>query len=156
MLFNREITEWNDIVNETYDIEFDYVAVDKNGKLAIFSTFNRGFKPESVTESFEEFLKLDSLMETLPKLTETILRTESEGNYEDWKKYAELGFYAYDNRDVHRTNKLEQYDIIYEPEKPLKLESQTELKRFKNIIPEFDLEFGENLKFAELQKALKK
>ena len=155
MLFNREITEWEHIINGTYDMEFDYVAIDKTGQLAIFSTFNRGFKPKMVTNSFEVFVELDKLMETLPKLTEAIRKTESEGDYGDWKKYAELGFYSYDNSDVHRTNKLEQYDIIYEPKMPLKMESQTELKKFENIIPRFELVFGKNLKFSELKETFK-
>lgn len=155
MLFNREITEWEHIVNESCDIEFDYVAIDSIGQLAIFSTFNRGFKPKIVTKSFEDFLKLDKFLDTLPKITIPIKKTESDGDYDDWKKYAELGFYAYDNEDVHRTNKLERYDIIYQPKEPLKIENQTELKKFENVIPKFNLIFGENLKFVDLEKTLK-
>ena len=154
MLFNREITEWEHIVNESYDIEFDYVAIDRIGQLAIFSTFNRGYKPKNVTKSYEDFLKLDELIQMLPKITKPIQKIKSGHIYDDWKKYAELGFYAYDNQDVHRTNKLERYDIIYQPKEPLKIESQIILKKFENIIPKFDLVFGENLKFLELEKAL--
>ncbi|PXY46091.1 MULTISPECIES: hypothetical protein [Flavobacterium] len=155
MLFNREITEWEHIVNGSYDIEFDYVAIDRIGQLAIFSTFNRGFKPKIVTKSFEDFLKLDKFIETLPKIGTPIQKVDNDGNYDDWRNYAELGFYAYDNQDVHRTNKLERYDIIYQPKEPLTIENQTELKKFENIIPKFDLVFGENLKFVELENTLK-
>lgn len=39
MLFNQEISTWNDIVNQNYDLEFDYIAIDKTGQIAVFFYF---------------------------------------------------------------------------------------------------------------------
>src|SRR3954467_958443 len=105
MLFSRDISTWNDIINQTYDIEFDFIGIDNLGQLAVFSTFNRAYRPACVTQSFEQFLLLDQLLETLPKTTTAIYAKQDNKaiSYSDWKRYAELGFFAYDNQDVHRT-----------------------------------------------------
>ncbi|WP_160342072.1 hypothetical protein, partial [Escherichia coli] len=77
-------------------------------------------------------------------------------SYADWKHYAELGLFAYDNQDVHRIDedKKHQYDIIFRPNIPLHLSQISGLNGYLNIIPRFDLTFGDNIKFEKLQATL--
>ncbi len=77
-------------------------------------------------------------------------------SYVDWKRYAESGLFAYDNQDVHRTDKdkQDQYDIIFRPDKPLRLNQVPKLSEYLNIIPHFDLAFGDNIKFDKMQATL--
>lgn len=158
MLFNRDIDTWNDIVNQTYDMEFDFIAIDKLGQLGIFSTFNRSYRPRCVTQSFDQFLKLDKLIETLPKMTTACFAklVANSASFADWKHYAELGLFAYDNQDVHKTgaDKQYQYDIIFRPDTPLHLDDIPGLREHLNIIPRFDIAFGDNIKFDKMQAAL--
>lgn len=157
MLYNFQKEDWINIINQNSDMEFDYLAIDKIGQIGIFSTFNRGYVPECVTSSFEKFSALNNYIKKLPIASETIFtkKERNEKNYEDWKKYASLGFFAYDNEDVHRTKKLYQYDIIYIPQTPLKLNSKSIIYDFFDIIPVFNLIFGGDIKFANLEKSLK-
>lgn len=124
--------------------------------MLFFSTFNRGYIPKCVTSSFEKFLELNHYLEKLPKTSESIFKKEdeNESGFQDWKNYAALGFFAYDNQDAHRIEKLYQYDIIYKPVFPIKIES-TIRNSFQEIIPAFDLIFGEDVKFEILEKSLK-
>jgi hypothetical protein len=75
------------------------------------------------------------------------------GTVDDWKRWAEKGLFAYDYRDIHRTNKLEQYDCIAIPEKPLLAKDASVLKDFEKMIPRFDLAFGENITFHQMKNA---
>lgn len=155
MLFNHSIDCWP-YINQNEDMEFDYIAIDKLGQIAVFSTFNRGYIPECVTKSFEKFLVLDDYIEQLPKISESILKKgKNETDFQDWIYYASLGLFAYDNQDVHRVEKLNQYDIICQPKVPLKIESTSLINDFEEIIPVFDLIFGEDITFESLQKSLK-
>lgn len=155
MLFNEQNSNWNNIVNQNYDAEFDYIAIDKIGQIAVFSTFNRGYKPTCVTSSLEKFLELDYYLNQLPKISESLyIKTDkNEIDFQDWVDYSSLGLFAYDNQDVYREKKLNQYDIICQPKNPLKIES-TLLENFKEIIPVFNLVFGGDLKFEILEKSI--
>ncbi len=51
--------------------------------------------------------------------------------------------------------KLNQYDIIYKPKTPLLINSKSVIYNFIDIIPVFDLIFGEDIKFEKLEKCLK-
>ncbi|WP_149206766.1 hypothetical protein [Flavobacterium johnsoniae] len=72
MLYNYDKEDWINIVNQTYDMEFDYLAIDKIGQIAVFSTFNRGYIPECVTSSLEKFSALDNYIETISMTSETV------------------------------------------------------------------------------------
>jgi hypothetical protein len=158
MLFNQEIDTWNDIVNQTYDIEFDFIAIDEVGRLGVFSTFNRSYRPACVTQSFNQFLSLDKLIDTQPKITTACFAKPSANmaSFADWKYYAELGFFAYDNQDVHKTkpDKQYQYDIIFRPDTPLHFKQLPQLSEYLNIIPRFNLAFGDNIRFDKMQATL--
>ena len=158
MLFSRDTSTWKDIVNQTYDIEFDYIAIDKHFQIAVLSTFNRAYTPSCVTKSFDLFLLLDHFIDTLSKSTNAVYaRQDNKGkNFNDWQTYGELGFFAYDNQDVHRLNEkeLKQFDIIYKPITPLLSTQLVGLNKFSEIIPRFNLTFGENIKFEDLRRSL--
>ena len=158
MLFNRDIDTWNDIVNQNYDLEFDFIAIDNNGQIGVFSTFNRSYRPQCVTQSFNQFLLLDKLVEMLPKATTACSAKPNKNlaSYTTWKRYAESGIFAYDNQDVHRTDedKQHQYEIIFRPDKPLHVNEVPDLNKYLDIIPRLDLAFGDNIKFDKMQAAL--
>ena len=158
MLFYHDNSCWDDIVNQTYDIEFDYLAFDCKNQIGVFSTFNRAYTPSCVTKSFEQFMLLDKFLESLTQYSGTVYAKQDnkETNYNDWQKYSELGFFAYDNQDVHRPfgKELMQFDIIYKPIKPIFSTQLLELNKFSEIIPKFSLTFGNDLKFCDLKNSL--
>ena len=158
MLYDQTFATWTDIVNKTHDAEFDFVAFDNKGQIGIFSTFNRAYRPDCVTDSLELFLSLDKLIETLPETTTAIsaMFDKDISAFISWKKYASQGFFAYDNQDVHRSDndKQNQYDIIYRPAVPVYAHEVYGLNDYSSIIPYFDLTFGDNIKFDKLKTAL--
>jgi hypothetical protein len=101
---------------------------------------------------------LDQFIDTLSKSSNAVYARQDNKlkNFNDWKNYSELGFFAYDNQDVHRPNEeeLNQFDIIYRPTIPLLITQLPGFNRFSEIIPRFNLTFGENIKFDDLRRSL--
>lgn len=145
--------DWENIKSQNCDYEFDWFGIDKIGQIAMFSSFNRGFRPECVTKSLELYKELEETLEGLGKITSAIKITKENSHLDDWIEYTEKGLFSHDLQDVHRTTKKNQFDILFKPEKPLTI-NELNLEKFSEIIPIFDFKFGTNLSFEKLEKGL--
>ena len=58
--------------------------------------------PEKVKKSYDNYVGLKQLIDSLPKSTTYILRTTEQDNFSDWFTYAEKGLFAFDFQDAHR------------------------------------------------------
>ena len=142
------------MLNQSYDLEFDWFGIDKNHQVAIFSTFNRGYIPRDFFNSLGEFQKLQSIINSLSLNSQAKQITKYVGDFSDWLRYSTKGLYAYDYQDIHRSTKMNEYDIISIPEKPLLLLENLELKNMMPVLPKFNLIFGENISFENLKQSL--
>ena len=153
--YMEHLTEgnWEDIKNQTCDYEFDWFGIDKFGQIAMFSSFNRGFRPKCVTKSLELYKELEETFESLEKMTSAIKITKENSRLDDWIEYSEKGLFTYDLQDVHRVTEKKQFDIFFKPEKPLTI-NELNLEKFSETIPRFDFEFGTDLSFKVMEKGL--
>ena len=142
---------WNEaILKRSYDIEFDWFGIDKNGILAIFSTFGRGYTPELVKKSRFDYIKVASEIENLPFICKANLITKSEGRFDDWLEYSQQGIIAFDYQDVHRNEKTGNYDLISKPEELITVEQIGLKSSLINKIPKFNLNFDVESSIAEI------
>ena len=115
--------------------------------------FNRGFRPKCVTKSLELYKELEETLESRTEITNAIKITKTNCRLDDWIDYSKKGLYSYDLRDVHRVKQKKQFDILFKPEKPLKI-TDINLDKFSDVIPVFDFEFGTDLSFKKLENGL--
>ena len=144
--------QWTAIMDKTYEVEFDWLGVDKLGQIAMFSSFNKGFIPNLITKSFDKYQQLDITIDSLKIITQAILYTKRKGKFQDWILYSQKGFFAYDYQDAHRDTKLGQYDLISKPANPLTINKTFALAAFNDIIPKFDIIFNTDIAFQTLRK----
>jgi hypothetical protein len=113
---------WEEIIKDgAYSQEFDWFALDRNGNLGIFSAIMNAPIPESIKASYENYIKVEEIISSLPKSTSHILTTNQKGNFTDWIAYAEKGLFAFDFQDVHRKESeiKNQYDLVAKPLTPI-------------------------------------
>ena len=115
---------WNDIIeNGAYSEELDWFAYDIKGNLGVFTAVMDVPIPKSIGQSFENYIQLNLIIESLPKITSSILVTSEQANFSNWILYSEKGLFAFDFHDVHRKIRKNQYDLITRPLIPIKLQS---------------------------------
>lgn len=146
-------SNWKNIESQYFDYEFDWFGVDKLGQIAMFSSFNRGYRPKCVTKSRELYIELEKFLGNLEKTTKAIKLTKANCRLDDWIEYSEKGLFSHDLQDVHRTTEKKQFDIFFKPEKPITI-NELNLEKFSNIMPRFDFEFGTDLSFEKMEKGL--
>lgn len=146
-------SDWENIKNQSCDYEFDWFGIDKLGQIAMFSSFNRGYRPKCVTKSLELYKDLEEFLENLEKTTKVIKLTKENCRLDDWIEYSEKGLFSYDLQDVHRVTEKKQFDIFFKPEKPVTI-NELNLEKFSEIMPKFDFEFGKDLSFEKMKKGL--
>jgi hypothetical protein len=143
---------WREIIIDgAYSQEFDWFASDRNGNLGIFSAIMNAPIPESIKVSYENYIKVEEIISSLPKSTSHILTTNENGNFSDWISYAEKGLFAFDFQDVHRTkNEIKnQYDLIAKPFQPILVNDKHILF---DIIIKLDCDFScGDLKITDLK-----
>lgn len=145
--------EWEIIIHQACNVEFDWFGIDKLGQVAMLSSFNRGYRPKCVTKSLELYKELEKTLKDLERTTNAIKITIEDCRLDDWIEYSEKGLFSYDLQDVHRTIKKNQFDILFKPENPLTI-NELNLDRFTEIIPRFNFEFGDDLSFEKMEKYL--
>jgi hypothetical protein len=96
--------------------EFDWIATDKNGDLAIISTAGFGPIPEVSLIWHDLLSEFPERIFKLPVIGSCRIIGEP-GYCLDWKNYAERGFYAYDWNDMK-----ECYDLMGLPGMPIRIE----------------------------------
>ncbi|MCH2093320.1 hypothetical protein IAE60_00345 [Pseudoxanthomonas mexicana] len=70
---------------EIVGFEFDWLAIDKEGRLALFSTAGSGMAPKSAIDARES---LDAVL--------SLIETPNWGTVHVWDDYASVGLYVYD------------------------------------------------------------
>ena len=79
-------------------IEFDWLGVDRQGHVAVFTTAGYGPVPVDVNQ---HHVGVDAALDRVSELPVTgsagdIVRRAAGGDYSDWDAYSAKGFYAYD------------------------------------------------------------
>ena len=97
--------------------EFDWVASDSKGKVAIFSTAGKGPIPVNVSEDGEFLEEIIETIRQLPACCKAIQVSDC-GHCTDWLEVSKRGFFGFD-WDSRRKG----YRLISLPESPLKLEN---------------------------------
>ena len=134
---------WDDILtNGAYLSELDWIATDKTGQIGIFSAIMDAPIPKQIRHSFELFKELQELIAKLPENSTTNQVITNSGDFSCWLKYSRKGLFAFDFQDVHRIDKLNQYDLIATPSPPLNIKDLKLKKELIIIIPQFDCNFG--------------
>lgn len=136
---------WNNmIVPGIGNAEFDWFGIDQNGYVGAFSTFNRGYIPESVKASRIEYLELLTEIENLPFRFNAQLITKEKGRFDDWLEYSQQGFIGFEYQDVHRTVKTGTFQLISKPEKLIPISEIGIKSNLIERIPKFRLSFNQN------------
>lgn len=146
------IEQWDAVINQSYQVEFDWIGIDSLDQIAIFSSFNKGHIPHIVKSSFELYKQLFALIDKFPRFTTAVLVTKENGVFNDWLVYSQKGLYAFDYQDVHRENKFNQYDLISKPVAPLIINQVKNIELYLSIIPRFNLVFNDNISFQQLKE----
>jgi hypothetical protein len=81
-----------------WGLEFDWLGVDPQGHVAVFTTAGYGAIPVEVNEHLAE---VDAALERVGQLpvigpAVNVERRSADGDYSDWCAYSAKGFYAYD------------------------------------------------------------
>lgn len=148
-MMNQEM--WDAVINKTYNLEFDWFGIDRIGQISAFSSFNSGFIPSQAILSLQKYSALEKIIKDLPKVSKAKLCTNCKGDFSDFVSYSEKGLFSYDYQDVHRQAKMNCYDLISQPEKPINITNVQGLDCLLEIIPIFDLVFNNNITFQELE-----
>lgn len=142
--------EWEALQTFTYQVEFDWIGLDKIGQLGIFSSVGTGFIPPKSISSFEKYVELCLIIDDMPVVTEVVVNTLIDANFSDWIRYSEKGFFAFDNQGSHDKKNSECYTLITVPKIPITIQSTSFLEQYQSIIPEFDFTFSGDIPFELL------
>ncbi|HEY4112297.1 hypothetical protein [Puia sp.] len=144
--------EWTAVSKQATFIEFDWIGIDNQGKIGVFSSVTVGYIPSKVFYSYESYVVLESVFGDLPKITVAKLATKESGRKDYWVNWAQKGLFAFDNEDVHRNQRLDRYDLIAVPEKALLFDGVPEIGACEDIIPRFNLAFTGDISFSQLKE----
>ncbi|MEU4390714.1 hypothetical protein [Kribbella sp. NPDC023855] len=99
--------------------EWDFLAVDSAGHVAVLSSAGYGPIPEPVLAAREVVERADDAIAALPTITRAVPESpRREGNLSDWYSLSERGLFAYDWRIWHGP-----YERIASPAEPLVVDS---------------------------------
>ena len=111
---------WEEIIKHgAYAEELDWFAIDRNGNIGMFSAVMLAPIPGKVKKSYNNYIELKEMINSLPKSTSFVLTKAEQGNFSYWTSYAEKGLFAFDFYDVYRSTAKDQYDLIARPILPL-------------------------------------
>ena len=109
---------WPQTVVECEGSEFDWFALDQEGRLGVFSTAGAGVIPGVVVRSGPAvYNSVIAVVLARPCCSFHRVSRES-GSIADWRDYAQQGLYAFDFYDVHRVGAAKKggYDLICRPD----------------------------------------
>jgi hypothetical protein len=153
MLFTRSalsFENWTDVSKGATFIEFDWIGIDNQGQIGIFSSVTQGYIPSKVFSSYESYVGVYNLLSDRQSLTAAQIISKEPGIKDFWRDWAQKGLFAYDYLDIHRTEKFDRYDLIAIPRSPLLVGEIPEVNEFINIIPQFNFAFSGNIQFGQL------
>ncbi len=81
-----------------WGIEFDWLGVDREGHVAVFTTAGYGPVPADVNQHLADVDAAFDRVKELPVTgsADNIMQRSADGDYSDWYTYSAKGFYAYD------------------------------------------------------------
>jgi hypothetical protein len=104
------------------NIDFVWLAVDRDNDVAAFITAGRGPIPVNFldVEDYNIF-DVEQRLDRLPRLSEVRLLVELP-RPDDFINISQRGIFVYDWRDVHRTirEEIRKYELIAAPLRPIK------------------------------------
>ena len=141
-------TEWNNILTYgAYESELEWFAMDKNGYLGMFTAIMNAPIAEQIKKSFELYTKLKNIINNLPNTSSALQIIKGDGDFSDWLNYSQKGLFSFDYQDIHRVEKLDQYDLVSQPSKPISIDELDIEKQLIEIVPQLGCSFQEgNLK----------
>lgn len=105
-------------VDDIAGLEFDWLAMDADGHVALFSTAGGGYAPVSfLAETNAHADAIEAVLALTPTTTARFAPKLSPKYDNTWKSMADRGFFAYDS-DINGT----PYRLVAAPEVPLKAE----------------------------------
>jgi hypothetical protein len=79
--------------------EFDWLGIDRHGRVAVFSNAGYGPLPETVNERLADVDAALERADELPAIGSAAnIENSGDGDYSFWYSYSAKGFYAYDWR----------------------------------------------------------
>lgn len=147
--------EWSDLINRANPLEFGWIGIDQLKQIAYFSTFGRAYIPDKVMSSYDRYIELAEFVNNLPEICSSKLYTKEKGRFNIWHFHSKRGLIAYDFLDVHRNEneRLNRYDLITFPERPITYDLIPNMALYNDIIARFSLDFNNNTSFKDLQAA---
>lgn len=97
----RADPRWKDESHPRSGVEFDWLGVDLQGHVAVFTTAGFGPVPMQVDQHLDDVDAALDRVGQLPVIGSAgdIGRRSADGDYSDWAAYSAKGFYAYDWED---------------------------------------------------------
>ncbi len=127
-------------------LDMEWVAVDRQGRMGIFTTAGCGPIPTAYLASSEVLDQLSGAVWSLPEITEHELLV-SLPRPDDFIACARRGLYAFDWADVHRSEgQAKRYKVYARPKKPLMADSiawSPELRALLEQVTSRNLDFDE-------------
>ena len=120
-------------------LEWDFLAVDPAGHVAVLSCGGYGPIPQSALAARESVEQAIAMISTLPTTTEAVSVVEGDGDYSDWFAMSARGFYAYDWQAWNGP-----YERISAPASPLSISSLPDEVRAAATILQIPQQFAES------------
>ena len=126
--------------------DVEWVAVDRWGRVGIFTTGGVGPIPRAYLEAPEAFQQVKELIWRSPECTEATLLTNVRSP-DDFVAFARRGFFAFDWADVHRVrDQSGRYELQARPLVPLGVGLLTWPDGIRSLVEgteHADLDFGQ-------------
>ncbi len=119
--------------------ECDWIAVDKNGLLGIFSTGGFGPLPKVLADKISVLDNIYEDVQAMPKISESLQEKEVKQNIFSWICCSERGLYGYD-----WCNKNKAYKLLTSPSKPLLIEDINQTEQEKLAVFKLNVCFKES------------
>jgi len=127
----------------TFYLETDWIGVDKNGHVGVFTAIMSAAVPSVVKTSFKQYVNLKNIISQLPQICDARLSDRKNESDDDWLDYSEKGLYVYDFSDVYRKGQNSQYYLISTPTAPITIGSLNLKPELLELIPRFNCYFSE-------------
>jgi hypothetical protein len=108
--------------------------------------------PEAIKMSYDNYVELKQIINSLSKTTSSILTTTEQGDFSHWIAYAEKGLFAFDFQDIHRKIAKNQYDLIASPVSPFNFRDITISAELLDTLVQLDCDFTQGNLKTELIK----
>jgi hypothetical protein len=139
--YDRQVDIDSEEYAEVLGIEWDFLAVDAAGCVAVLSSAGSGMIPEQVIVALDDVELAMDQVNQLPTITTAVpVEPGRTGDYSGWFDVSSRGFYTYDWDGM-----VGRYVLIAAPGEPIRVESLPELIRFPASLLRISQLFAESL-----------